>query len=233
MTDQLHRARRAIDAEPGPVLLVGHSFGGKAAVNLAAEYPKEKVTGVIGLAPSVNMLQSYWKQRTGERTLPRDPTVMRDEFARLQRDLAKDLARAKASGDRRAIAAVATEVAYAQTMADMVEHDEHRTETTVTRPMLVLHGTGDRAVSIHYARRFAESNRGAVEFVELPDVDHGFGHPTMPVRAVVKTMMRAPLQRWLAQQASAAAPTKTSDPSRRVSAPAGGTLMARTTGMRR
>lgn len=205
MTDQLARARRAIDAEHGPVVLMGHSFGGKAAVKLAAEYPKDKVTSVVALAPSVNMLQSYWKRITGERTLPADTKVIEAKLDQVHGALTRNLAVARAHGDREDIKQAASSLSYAETMRDLIGHDEPGSETSVKRPMLVLHGTHDDAVSIHYARRFAEANKTAVELVELDGVDHLFDHPRVSTRAVARGMMRKPVQQFLAKQAAAPA----------------------------
>ena len=173
MTDQLARARRAIAAEPGPVFLMGHSFGGKAAVQLAAEYPESKVRGVIALAPSVNMLQSYWKRVTGERVLPA-PGVIEPKLAQVKASLEKQLATAEARNDEELAKDVRSQLSYLDVMRDLVRHDEPGTETNVKRPTLVLHGTEDEAVSIHYARRFADANPNSVDLVEVPGANHGF-----------------------------------------------------------
>jgi pimeloyl-ACP methyl ester carboxylesterase len=199
MTDQLARARRAIDAEAGPVVLMGHSFGGKAAVKLAAEYPEAKVKGVVALAPSVNMLQSYWKRITGERALP-EAGVVDAKLEQVQKALTRNLAVAQARGDKELIEDAEGQLEYALTMRDLAKHDEAGSETTVKRPTLVLHGTDDEAVSIHYARRFAAANQGAVEMVELPGANHGFRHLEDRKLDVASTMMRKPVQEFLVKQ---------------------------------
>ncbi len=206
MSDQLARARKAIDAEPGPVTLMGHSFGGKAALKLASEYPEAKVKSVVALAPSVNMLQSYWKRITGERELPA-PEVVEAKLAEVQKFLSRNLAVAQARGDKKLVKEAAGELSYFQTMRDLAKHDEPGFERNVKRPTLVLHGTEDDAVSIHYARRFAAANAGAVEIVELPGADHGFVlgaerkiEPSKRVD-VLSTMMKKPVQDFLAKQA--------------------------------
>ena len=204
MTDQLARARRAIEAEPGPVVLMGHSFGGKAAVKLAAEYPEAKVSAVVALAPSVNMLQSYWKRITGERVLP-EPKAMQATLAQVKQALSRNLEVAQARGDRKLIEAAEDQLAYHATMTDLVGHDEAGIETSVKRPTLVLHGTEDEAVSIHYARRFAEANKGTVEFVELPGANHGFWLEDKKVD-VASVMMRKPVQAFLAKRMPVARP---------------------------
>jgi pimeloyl-ACP methyl ester carboxylesterase len=200
MTDQLARARKVIDAEPGPVVLMGHSFGGKAALKLAAEYPEGKVRKVVALAPSVNMLQSYWKRVTGERVLPA-PEVVDKTLARIEAQLVTRVEQAEARGDRDLIEDARGNLSYARVMRDLGHHDEPGIETTVTRPTLVLHGTDDEAVSIHYARRFAEANPKAVEFVELPGANHGF-RPAEDAPSLLADMRR-PIRAFLTQGAPA------------------------------
>jgi len=175
MSDQLQRARQAIEQEPGKVVLMGHSFGGKAALQLAREYPN-KVACVVGLAPSVNMLRSYWKQLTGERGLPPDAQRMHQTIDGHRGRLVQQLQVARAQGDREASKQLSEAVGYAAVMKDLVAYNEPQVEVGLRTPTLVLHGTEDNAVSIHYARRFVEQNPGA-HLVELPDVGHGFKAP--------------------------------------------------------
>lgn len=204
MTDQLARARRAIEAEPGPVTLMGHSFGGKAALNLAKMYPAEKVTGIVALAPSVNMLQSYWKRLTGERVLP-EPEVVEPQLANIEKQLEQRVKNAEATGDKKKIREARENLAYARTMRDLVHHDEPGTETTVTRPTLVLHGSEDEAVSIHYARRFADANAN-VEFVEIPGANHGFNGEDEEATIANLTAMRKPIRAFMAKTAGVRPP---------------------------
>lgn len=181
MSDQLRRVREVLDHTDGPVYLVGHSFGGRAALELAQRYP-DRIKGVIALAPSVSMLRAHWKFQTGERGLPEANVIRR----RLDRNIAgytealrqEDLdpeERDKLEGGRQ----------YEHTMRDLIDHDEERMERSVRSPTLVLHGEADNAVSIHYARRFAEANAGSVQLVEYPNTDHGFLEPHQEGRRVV------------------------------------------------
>ncbi|MEO9193217.1 MAG: alpha/beta hydrolase [Polyangia bacterium] len=168
MTDQLARARAAIDAHEGPVVLIGHSFGGKAAIALAKDRP-DKVAGVVLLAPSVKMLYSYWKNLTGERGLP-DKAKVTARLAAHEQWLRTE--RAHAEPGSKAERGMTGELQYLATMQDLVHHDETNLELGVTVPTLHLHGIEDDAVSIHYARRFAEQNP-KVKLVEFAGVDHG------------------------------------------------------------
>jgi pimeloyl-ACP methyl ester carboxylesterase len=174
MSDQLQRARQVLRGENRPVVLLGHSFGGKAALQLAREFP-DKVACVVGLAPSVNMLYSYWKNLTGERGLPDDAQRICRKLDRYQNLLRDQLATARRSGDRDAIADAREQLDYHTTMKDLVQFNEPRVERGIRTPTLVLQGTEDRAVSIHYARRFADRARNpGVELAELPGLDHHF-----------------------------------------------------------
>ncbi len=168
MTDQLRRARAAIEAQPGPVVLIGHSFGGKAALQLAKEYPG-KVKAVVAIAPSVKMLYAYYKQITGQRGLPDRATVER-ALDQHHRGLEQTLARPGL--DQRTQKGLRSELRYLQVMRDLAAHDEPRMEQGIATPTLVLHGTDDQAVSIHYTRRLAEANPG-MQLVEYPGLDHG------------------------------------------------------------
>ncbi len=168
MSDQLARARAAIDAHDGPVVLIGHSFGGKAALALAKQRP-DKVKGVIAFAPSVKMLYAYYKNLTGERGLPDSAKIA----ARLdvhEQWLRNELP--KHDPDSKEAHGVRGELGYLATMQDLVKHDEPNLELGVAVPTLHLHGTDDEAVSIHYARRFAEQNP-KVKLVEYQGINHG------------------------------------------------------------
>jgi pimeloyl-ACP methyl ester carboxylesterase len=184
MTDQLARARAEIAKHDGPVVLIGHSFGGKAAIALAKEMPG-KVKGVIAIAPSVKMLYAYYKNLTQQKGLPeREAVVARlgeherwltgeiaktDSLAREARDQGDDRRAAGLSGKVRGLRG---ELDYLKTMQDLALHDETNMELNVGVPVLMLHGTDDHAVSIHYARRFAEANP-KVKLVEYEGIGHG------------------------------------------------------------
>jgi len=194
MSDQLRRARVAIEQQPGKVVLMGHSFGGKAALQLAREYP-DKVACVVGLAPSVNMLHAYWKQLSGERGLPRDMGRVQLAITAHRGRLVQQLRQARAQGDREAAGQLSEAVGYADVMKDLVAFDEPRVETGLRTPTLLLHGTEDQAVSIHYARRFVEHNPGA-RLVEIPGVGHGFKAPPGS-RRNVSAELAEPIHRFI------------------------------------
>jgi len=186
MSDQLQRARRVIEQQEGRVVLMGHSFGGKAALQLAREYP-HKVACVVGLAPSVNMLYSYWKRLTGERGLPADTHRLQRTIAAHRDRLGAELQRALGRADRKAADELRSAVEYADVMRDLTGFNEPGVESGVRTPTLVLQGTADEAVSIHYSRRFAQQNPG-VRLFELEGVSHAFRAPQQPLRDVTREM---------------------------------------------
>ncbi len=165
MSDQLERARVTIAAQPGKMILVGHSFGGKAALQLAKEFP-DKVQAVVGLAPSVNMLYSHWKLVTGERGLP-DAQTIQQGLDTYEKEMHARLSYAS-EGEARAIK---SDIRYNLVMKDLIKY-EPSLERNVKTPTLVLHGTDDQAVSIHYARRFQEANP-QVRLIEFEGLGHG------------------------------------------------------------
>ena len=161
MSDQIARAKAIIEEEPGPVVLIGHSFGGKLALKLALDMP-DRVVGVVGLAPSVKMLHAYYKQLTGRSGLPADKAEIAGVLAREHARLVRKAEETDFGwGD----------VHYNETMADLIQHDEPVSDRGPNKPMLVFHGTHDQAVSIHYVRRLAQDNP-AVTLKEYA----GFGH---------------------------------------------------------
>ena len=176
MTYQLQKAGEILENSPGPMVLVGHSFGGKLANLLAKKYP-DKVACVVGLAPAVNMLYSYYKQLTGQRGLPAKAELLA-QLDGYKGQMEADLARAQGAhgGDARGTRRLKSELSYLAIMRDLAAQPigETEMETGIRKPTLVLHGTEDGAVSIHYARRFAEANPQAVRLVEIEGVDHGF-----------------------------------------------------------
>jgi pimeloyl-ACP methyl ester carboxylesterase len=169
MSEQLDKAREAIRAQPGRVFLVGHSFGGKAALALQREMP-DKIAGVIAFAPSVNMLYAKWKDLTGERGLP-DPETVTARLNVHMDYLEGRLREAQRHGTHDERVWLRSEISYLKTMIDLVQF-EPAIERDVQGPLLHLFGEGDRAVSVHYARRFDDVNP-AVQHHEYPHLDHG------------------------------------------------------------
>ena len=195
MSDQLRRASELIEAAPGPVILLGHSFGGKAALRLAELYP-DKVRGIVALSPSVRMLHSFWKRVTGERGLPADPQVMLDTMSAYETQLRAGLEQAATEKEREAYA---SELGYVQVMRDLVSYGERQVESSVRTPTLVLHGTEDGAVSIHYARQFAQQNR-SVRLVEYDGVGHSFEEDVATGRRGFFGVRREPVTQDIARQ---------------------------------
>jgi len=131
------------------------------------------------------MLYAYYKNLPGQKGLPeRDAVLTRlgehermltgevaktDALAREARDQGDERRASGLSGKARSLRG---ELDYLKTMQDLALHDETNMELNVGVPVLMLHGTDDNAVSIHYARRFAEANP-KVKLVEYPGIGHG------------------------------------------------------------
>ncbi len=172
MSEQLRHAREVIRSQPGKVVLFGHSFGAKAALVLAREFP-DKVSKVIAVAPSVKMLHSYWKSLSGERGLAdagRMNTVLVAHGNKLRGKLERTQDVEVAEQLREAIK-------YNTVMRDLIEHNEVGIETNMPVPTVVFHGAKDAAVSIHYVRRFAEANQ-KVNLVTYKNHDHHLMGPS-------------------------------------------------------
>ncbi len=192
MSDQLDRARKAIAMHDGPVILFGHSFGGKAAIALAKEMP-DKIKGVVAFAPSVNMLYSYYKNLTGQKGLPDErqiEAVLAQHGATLRARLGEI---DPASGEAKHLRG---ELSYLATMMDLAKHDETKMELEVGVPMLMLHGIDDGAVSIHYARRFAAANP-KVNLVEYPGIGHGMDAEDRGVETTAQRDMTTRIHNFL------------------------------------
>ena len=192
MSDQLARARAAIDAHDGPVVLVGHSFGGKAALALAKQRP-DKVKAVIAFAPSVKMLYAYYKNLTGERGLP-DAAKVAARLDAHEQWLRSELP--KHPPDSKEANGLRGELGYLATMKDLIGHDESNLELGVPVPTLHLHGTDDEAVSIHYARRFAEQNP-KVKLVEYAGINHGMNSKDPAVNGPARKDMTVQINDFL------------------------------------
>ncbi|MBW2736161.1 MAG: alpha/beta hydrolase [Deltaproteobacteria bacterium] len=174
MTDQLKRIKAEINRAPGKVVLLGHSFGAKAAFKLAKECP-DKVSCVVGVAPSISMLYSYWKQLTGERGLPRELSVINRRLEQHRVHLHQLRATAEGKGHKGRVADLDGHLGYLDVMKDLAGHDEPTLEGPVGGPTLIIHGEKDQSVSVHYVRRFAErSKKSQLRMLEMPKADHHF-----------------------------------------------------------
>jgi predicted alpha/beta hydrolase family esterase len=65
--------QRAVTAEPGPVVLVGHSLACCLVAHWAAAHPGENVRGALLVAPSDVEAPSYPPGTTGFEPMPLDP----------------------------------------------------------------------------------------------------------------------------------------------------------------
>lgn len=157
--DDLHRFVQLVAKREGvrPVLL-GHSLGGLMVVDYALAHPGE-IRGVAAAAPALGSIGTpapmLWMARLLSRVWPTFTLQTGLDLSRL----AHDPAVVQAVLDdplfhRCGSARLATEVLAT---IDSV----HRRAATLARPALILHGTGDRMVSIDGSRRFASGPAAA------------------------------------------------------------------------
>ena len=146
-----------------PVLL-GHSLGGLMVLDYALEYP-DTITGVAAAAPVLGSIGTpaplLWLARVLSRFWPTFTLETGLDLSGLARDPA-------------VIAAVLDDplfhrYASSRLAAEVIATIEtvHERAATLARPALVLHGTGDRMVSIDGSRRFAAGPAaGQVRLIE-------------------------------------------------------------------
>lgn len=175
MSAIIKRARPTIDAELSsnrPVFLIGHSLGARAALKLQKEYGSS-IHGTIGLAPALNNVHGYWKYLTTESGLPSKKKFdrkLKEHEQWLRQELGKHWTKK-----------LQKDLDWLLFIKDNARHDEKALQSSIHSPTLVLHGTHDGAVTIHYARRLAAdpTNKG-VTLHELPGLDHGFWRQKQP-----------------------------------------------------
>ena len=141
---------------PDSAWIVGHSFGGKIAIDLAARYP-EKVRGIILIASS-----GYVKPRT---------LIRRHVFKNFLRV-------AKLFGLRKWLAGKLNAPDYAsvnpflkKVMADSLKHDTAGMAKKVNVPTLIIYGTDDTQTPAWYGKKFSRAIKDSKLFI-LPGYDH-------------------------------------------------------------
>ena len=165
--DDLHRFVQLVRGREGmsPVLL-GHSLGGLMVLDYALEYPAT-IRGVAAAAPALGSIGTpaplLWLARVLSRIWPSFTLETGLDLSGLARDPA--VIRAVLDDPlfhRYASARLATEILAT---IDSV----HARAATLERPALILHGAGDRMVSIDGSRRLAGGP--AVGHVRLIEYD--------------------------------------------------------------
>lgn len=157
--DDVAATQRAIDQQEGPVVLVGHSYGG-AVITVAGADPKVRaLVYVAGLQPDVG-------ETAGEVAPPKPPAdkhlaPSKDGFvfvdpAHFAQDVAADLPRAQADFMAHAQMPVAS-AAFSVKMPSAAWHD---------KPSYAVIATQDRALDIERAKWMAQRAGSKVTFVK-------------------------------------------------------------------
>jgi pimeloyl-ACP methyl ester carboxylesterase len=157
--DDVTATRRVIDQQEGPVVLVGHSYGG-AVITVAGTDPKVKaLVYVAGLQPDVG-------ETAGEVAPPKPPAdkhlaPSKDGFifvdpAHFTEDVAADLPRAQVDFMAHAQMPVAG-AAFSAKMTAAAWHD---------KPSFALIATQDRALDLERAKWMAQRAGSKVTFVK-------------------------------------------------------------------
>ncbi len=188
--DDLDRLVRLVHAREGraPVLL-GHSLGGLMVLDYALAHP-ESIRAAAAAAPPLGPLNApasllaaakvltiLWPSFTLETGLDLGGLAHDPEVRRVMQ--------ADPWFHRRASARLACEVQRA--LASV-----HSRAATLARPVLILHGAGDRMVPIDGSRRFAASGPAAyTTYIEYPDGWHAL------FADVGHEQCLSDLQRWM------------------------------------
>ncbi|MFQ5349195.1 MAG: YqiA/YcfP family alpha/beta fold hydrolase [Thermoanaerobaculia bacterium] len=148
-------AELAVGLPPGPLALVGSSFGGLAAVHFVARHrlaAAARVERLVLLAPALDLL--------GDAERRRQRSELGDDWlARWRRDGYLDLPHS-ASGEQRPV--------HYGLVEDLRRYDSYSAKLEL--PILIYHGRRDESVPYEQSVRFAE-DRPYVE-LRLLDTDH-------------------------------------------------------------
>jgi fermentation-respiration switch protein FrsA (DUF1100 family) len=143
--DLLDAAAFLTGQEQAPKLLVGHSLGGAAVLQVARDLPSVTAVAVIA-APS--------------------------EPGHLNETLARKREEALASGQAELTLAGRTFVLRPEFFADLESHDTAATLRDLGRALLILHAPEDDTVDIRHAAALFRAARHPKSFVSLAGADH-------------------------------------------------------------
>lgn len=141
----------------GPCALVGHSLGGAATLLAAGNVPDVRAVAVVAAPSSPNHVRHLFQE---------------DD---IEAALATGRATVKIAGRAFSISA--------QFFHDLKEHSTPERIGALGRPLLVVHGTGDRIVGIEEGEKIFQAARQPRWFAAIPDADHLFTHPGHPEQA--------------------------------------------------
>jgi len=163
LTAQLTHIAATVAALPdGPVVLIGSSFGGLAALHTIDRYPQvaERVEKLVLLAPALDFLPR-WRQKLGEDVLAR----WREQGTMHVYHYAHDKELPLHYG----------------LLEDIQHYDDDALQPGM--PVLIFHGKHDESVDYRASVRFAEKHDN-VE-LRLLDADHGLVEPMPQIMQAV------------------------------------------------
>ncbi len=144
--DDLLAAARHLRASHGPArLVIGHSLGGSAALMAAARIADVRAVVTLGAPYRPSHVLKH----------------LEADLARIQRDGIAAITLAGRS--------VRIGRAFVR---DVIDYRPERTLKICSKPLLVLHSTGDRTVPLEEAGKIFAAARHPKSFVALPGVDH-------------------------------------------------------------
>ncbi len=149
-------------AELGPVLVVGHSFGGRVAAHLAAEYP-DRVSGVVFVG--VPLLSNT--ERKAPSPLPYRIVRRLRRLGLVPESLLESMRQKYGSADYRAATGVMRDI-----LVTLVNEDYRDQLAAIECPVGFCWGANDTAARVEVARRAAEIVANTAAF----DVVDGAGH---------------------------------------------------------
>jgi pimeloyl-ACP methyl ester carboxylesterase len=150
-------AKHIADAIPERSWIIGHSFGGKLAIEIAAKYP-DKVHGIVLIASA-----GYVKPKT---------LIRRHVFKNLLRIAKLFGLRKWLAGKLNAPDYAAVDLSLRRVMASGLKHDTPDTARHVKVPALIIYGEKDTQTPAWYGKKFARVIKKSKLFI-LPGYTHG------------------------------------------------------------
>lgn len=159
-----------LEANGGPVVLVGHSFGGRVAVHLAAERP-DQVEGVVLTGAPLYRPGGAGSGRSSRPPLKYRAARLLARSGLLGADRLEQLRQRYGSSDYRAATGVMRDV-LVKAIAEEREEAYTPSLRALTCPLELVWGALDTASPPAVAERIAAAVTCPVNLVVLPDVGH-------------------------------------------------------------